>query len=353
MVRPASTPDSSSVQPDFGDCYEPPLLVPIHGQPRLVADSQAMREVMARIERVAGAHCPVLITGETGAGKEVVAREVHRRSSRSGAPFVPVNCGGLPEGLQFSQLFGHRAGAFTGAVKQQLGLVEAANRGTLFLDEVGDLPLSVQLMLLRFLQDGEFLPAGETRVRHCDARVLAATDQDLGELMHGGNFRHQLFYRLGMTRIHVPPLRERREDMAGLVDQLLKSDLTSAHSPVPRLAGGVLEKLQGHSWPGNVRELRGVLTRACMECHGGVITTDDVIFEEPKNQRNTHIAQTPRLRTFSDAEREFQWTYFNDLLRLASGSVKEAARLAGLSERGLRKRLEALGLNPGPFRPSK
>lgn len=310
-----------------------------------------MQQVVARIAQVSATTTPVLITGETGVGKEIVAREIHRRSSRAGGRFVAVNCGGLPEGLQISQLFGHCAGAFTGAVKSQAGLVEAAGRGTLFLDEVGDLPPAAQVMLLRFLQDGEYLRLGDSATHHSDARVLAATDWDLEALMAQGRFRRELYFRLSVTKLHVPPLRERREDLSELTEQLLAEIAHKDGRGAPAIGYGVAEKLQSHSWPGNVRELKSVLTQAWLRCQNGRIDVSDVAFEEPAGRKSAE-AQPKRAgpQRFEEAEREFQIAYFSELLRRTHGGVKEAAELADLSERGLRKRLETLRLDPGQFR---
>jgi DNA-binding NtrC family response regulator len=241
----------------------------------LVGRSQAMREVVRAMEKVAPSDTTVLIQGETGTGKELVAQGIHERSGRRGGPFVPVNCASLAEGLLESELFGHVKGAFTGALKDKPGLFRAAHGGTLFLDEIGDISLGLQHRLLRVLQEREFTPVGDVRPQKVDVRILAATNRDLSAAIQSGRFREDLYYRLNVFRLEIPPLRDRRSDIPLLVEHFLRtktqdgSDTAASGSggPVTRVRSGqvsplAMRLLQGYAWPGNVRELFAVLESA-------------------------------------------------------------------------------------------
>ena len=242
----------------------------------VVAASPAMRAVFDWVARIARTDIAVLLTGETGTGKELVARTLHAQSDRRARPFVPVNCGAIPEGLTEAELFGYRRGAFTGAVADKVGLVEQADGGTLFLDEIGEVTLATQVRLLRFLEDGEVRRLGEVKSRRVDVRVIAATNCALRDEVAGGRFRADLFFRLNVASRHLPPLRERPEDVDALVERW-----------VPRLAAGVapgvrsvspcaLALLRAHTWPGNVRELRNVLKYAVSLATGELLTEQDL-----------------------------------------------------------------------------
>jgi DNA-binding NtrC family response regulator len=228
--------------------------------PGFLAASPAMRRLKLELSRLVGSSATVIITGESGVGKEVVARAIHDLSDRSGKPYVAFNCATVPRELFEGQLFGYRRGAFTGANSDHPGVIRAAAGGTLFLDEIGELPLDVQPKLLRFLENGEVFPLGERRPLRVDVRVLAATHRNLGELVRAGKFREDLFYRLQVVPIQVPPLRDRREDVPLLARHFLR-ELTRQGEP-PVLAPDALSALSAHSWPGNVRELRNVMERA-------------------------------------------------------------------------------------------
>lgn len=231
------------------------------GTPLLVGDGSAMTSVRQLIETIAPTDASVLILGETGTGKELVARNLHDRSQRAGGSFVPVNCGALPENLVESELFGHRKGAFTGAETSRKGLFEVANGGTLFLDEIGELNKSIQVKLLRFLESGEIRRVGENEPFRVDVRVLCATHRDLREMISEDLFREDLYFRLNTFEIHLPSLRERREDIPYLAAHMLKRYYRSS-GPLPELTQAALEALQEHTWPGNVRELANAMERA-------------------------------------------------------------------------------------------
>jgi transcriptional regulator with GAF, ATPase, and Fis domain len=231
----------------------------------LVGRTPALRDVLERVRRVAPTDTPVLITGETGTGKELLARAVHRYSRRSGRQFVAVNLSAVPETLAATELFGHERGAFTGADRLRVGRFEAADRGTLFLDEIGELPVDMQVMLLRVLQEGEFdrLGGGARRV---DVRVIAATNCDLQGAMHDGSFREDLFYRLNVFPIHLPPLRERSDDIPLLAEYFLQRAAERVGRPFTSIEAGSLARLQEYSWPGNIRQLQNVIEKSGILC---------------------------------------------------------------------------------------
>ena len=242
----------------------------------IVATSQEMRNVGDWIRRVGPTGFKVLLTGETGTGKELVARALHSAGPRRGARFVSVNCGAIPETLIESELFGHRKGAFTGAVEDKVGLFEIAAGGTLFLDEIGDLPVAMQARLLRYLDDGELRRVGETSERRIDARVIAATNRDLRSEVASDRFRADLYYRLCAAHCHIPPLRNRPEDIDALVDHWLPAVSACAAVPVMGISGAARAVLRAHAWPGNVRELRHVLDRAVVSASRSVLTERDI-----------------------------------------------------------------------------
>ncbi len=244
----------------------------IQGEPLLVGHSAAIEQVKRLIAKVAPTHSTVLILGETGTGKELVARAVHQQSLRAAMPFVAINCGALPENLIESELFGHRKGAFTGADEHRMGLFEVANGGTLFLDEIGELPLAMQSKLLRVLESGEIRRVGENNAFQVDVRMICATHQPLEEMVHEGRFREDLMFRINTFEIHLPPLRQRLEDIPELTNHLLRR-LRFPAQPAPKaIREDALEALQGHVWPGNVRELANVIEHATILCDQPPIT---------------------------------------------------------------------------------
>src|SRR5579863_3946515 len=251
-------------------------VVRLEGSSDIFGDSPAMADVRARIARVSPTQATVLITGETGTGKEVVARAIHRNSPRSSKPFVAVNCAAFTETLLESELFGHEKGAFTGADRQRQGLFEAAHEGTLFLDEAGEMSLAAQAKLLRVLTDGQVLRVGSTRPRRVDVRVLVATHRNLEQRVKEGLFREDLFYRLAVVPIHIPPLRERREDIAGLSDMFCHHVALELKMPRRRLTSEALLKLQQYHFPGNLRELRNLVERAYILTSNGEIGPEDL-----------------------------------------------------------------------------
>jgi two-component system, NtrC family, response regulator PilR len=315
------------------------------GGPRLLGDSPAMAQVRSLIERVARSHAPVFIAGESGSGKELAARMIHRLGPRAAAPFVPVNCGAIPETLMESEFFGYRKGAFTGAESDREGFFQAAHGGTLFLDEVGDLPLAMQVKLLRAIQEKRVRKVGATAEEPLDVRIISATHQDLKGMVDQGGFRQDLFYRLNVIEIRMPPLRECREDIPLLAGHLLDRLALVARPadlPPPRLTPAALDALREYPFPGNVRELENVLERTLALLSGDVIEAADLHLAPPAREREPDMTgeDLPLQERLDHAEKQailaaLDKTRFN---RTA------AARLLGVTFRSLRYRMERLGL---------
>jgi len=304
------------------------------GERPIVAASPAMIEVLEVLERAAEFKATVLLTGESGTGKEVLARAIHAQSGRRGEPFVAVNCGAIPENLLESELFGHAKGAFTGADRARRGLFQEASGGTLFLDEIGELPLALQVKLLRVLQEEEVHPVGESKPRAVDVRVLAATARDLEAEVAAGRFREDLFYRLNVVRIEVPPLRERRQDIPLLADHFLAQLRATLGKPIRELSSDVLDRLVAYAWPGNVRELENVLERAVILCASDRITLRDLPgnVTEPEKRRE---APRPGDLSLRQARRAFEADLIRKALAAAGGNRTRAARLLEISHRAL------------------
>ncbi len=301
----------------------------------LVGKSKAMVLVYHQIRQVAKVDTTVLIEGETGTGKELVARAIHFSSHRKDAPFIAVNCAGLTESLLGSQLFGHKRGAFTGAVSDHQGVFEAANGGTLFLDEIGDIPLTVQTSLLRVLQEREVTPLGESKPRKVDARVLVATNRNLVEAVDSGQFRADLLYRIRIARIHLPPLRNRQEDIPLLSGTFLKLARSMTQKDVDSFSPAAMRSLLDYYWPGNVRELRSAIESAVIQCEGTNIEASDLPPE---------IATDHRPSPGIEGDSDDKGTILSALDR-AQGNRSEAARLLGISRATLFRRLSHHGLS--------
>jgi two-component system response regulator AtoC len=279
---------------------------------------------------VAEVASPVLITGETGTGKELVARELHRQSPRRQKPFVAINCGAIATGLIESELFGHARGAFTGAVQQKAGLFEAADGGTLFLDEIGELPLELQPKLLRVLQENEVRRVGENRSRQVDVRVLAATARDLRKAADQGGFRDDLFYRLAVVEIHIPPLRERREDIPLLAEYFISGIATREGRPAPVLIPEVEDALTGYPWPGNVRELANFMERTMIFSRGSTLDLEALPGEMRREDRGSQDNFSLK-KASSRLEKE----YIRKALTATEGNRTQAAKLLEISLRNL------------------
>jgi two-component system response regulator PilR (NtrC family) len=259
---------------------------PAPAQGRLIGDSPAIQDVRGRIEKLARSQAPVYISGESGVGKELVARLIHEQGPRAQGPFVPVNCGAIPSELMESEFFGHKKGSFTGAVADKDGLFQAANGGTLFLDEVAELPIHMQVKLLRVIQEKAVRPIGGRGEVGVDVRILSATHKDLARLTQMGQFRQDLFYRINVIELRVPPLRERRNDVPKLASRILERLAAQSGMAVPRLKPEALDALIEYDFPGNVRELENILERAIALCEHGVITVGDLMLKPSSPSRS-------------------------------------------------------------------
>ena len=303
----------------------------------IIGVSDAMRYVMSRIDQVAPTDATVLLYGETGTGKELLARAVHRRSSRRNHPFVVVNCAAMPAALMESELFGRERGAFTGAHTSQIGRFELANRGTIFLDEIGELALEVQPKLLRVLQEGQVERLGSPRTVDVDVRVIAATNRDLSEEVREGRFRRDLFYRLNVFPITLPTLRQHREDIPLLVRHLVNRLGRTLNRPIESIPDEVMSALQAHDWPGNVRELENVLQRAIILARGNTLAAVDAgvspieSMTAPESATLTEIERRHIVRVLSGARWRIE----------GSGG---AAQVLGLKPSTLRSRMMKLGI---------
>jgi two-component system response regulator PilR (NtrC family) len=309
------------------------------GSQELLGNSPAMTQVRDLIERVARSQAPVYITGESGSGKELAARLIHRLGPRSSQPFVPVNCGAIPETLMESEFFGYRKGAFTGADNDRDGFFQAAHGGTLFLDEVADLPLAMQVKLLRAIQERRVRKVGATAEEVVDVRLISATHQDLKAMVDQGRFRQDLFYRLNVIEIRMPPLRECREDIPLFAQNL--AERLAAERNVPNLTEAALAALQEYPFPGNVRELENVLERTMALLVGETIDADDLNLAPPAAESEPQSTDGLPLQDRLDA---LEKQAILDALNKTRFNRTAAARLLGVTFRSLRYRISRLGL---------
>jgi len=310
-----------------------------------VGRSQAMRDIFGLIEKVAISDSTVLITGESGVGKEVVAGTIHAQSSRKDKVFLPVNCSAIPDTLLESQLFGHVKGAFTGAINSQEGLFQRARGGTIFLDEIGDLSPILQPKLLRVIEAKEILPVGSTQTIKVDVRIITATNSDLKIACEQGKFREDLYYRLNVINIRIPPLRERREDIAPLVEYLIRrhnADMKKAYKGADNAAIRLLMSLP---WRGNIRELDNVLERAMILGNSDWITVDDLPHVENNNnvEKNQNLYSGPH--DLKGALKAYEKMHIENVLKETEGNRGEAAKLLGLSRSSLYRKLDSLGIS--------
>jgi DNA-binding NtrC family response regulator len=308
----------------------------------IVGRSPIMREIFATIARVAPTRATVLLAGESGVGKDMIARAIHHHSPRADRPFVKINCTSIPENLMESELFGYEKGAFTGANISKPGKFEQADTGTVFLDEIGDVPASVQVKLLRILQEREFERLGSNKTKHIDVRVLAATNVDLRAALEQGTFREDLYYRLNVMPLNIPSLRERKEDIPYLAEHLVKKLSKDLGSPVNAISEGAVERLMSYYWPGNVRELENVLERSMVLSTGPVLQAEDIRLDmQPRSKVQAggdHFL--PDGMTLD----EYEQSIIKEALKRANGNKSQAARLLGLTRNALRYRLTQMGL---------
>jgi DNA-binding NtrC family response regulator len=314
-----------------------------------VGESKAMQEIYRQIEQLSDKRTSLLILGESGTGKELVARSLHyhKDSSRRNGPFVALDCNTLPESLFESELFGHEKGAFTGATKKT-GRCEMADKGTLFLDEIGEIPPGVQVKLLRFLQEHEFMRVGGTQNISVDVRIIAATNRDLEKAVKDGEFREDLYYRINVVPVNIPPLRDRKEDIALLLDHFVKRFSVELDTPAKSFSPDAVDLLETHSWPGNVRELQNVVERLLVLGKNDPIEVDEL----PETVRlSRHDVSQYSEKIFSgelsleQAERQFLSEIISEALRRANGVQTRAAEMLKTSRRTLKYQMDKLGLS--------
>jgi DNA-binding NtrC family response regulator len=309
--------------------------------PNVVARSVKMQEVLATVERVAPTNSTVLLGGESGVGKDLIARAIHEKSRRASGPFIKINSSAIPENLLESELFGYEKGAFTGANASKPGKFELADKGTLFLDEIGDVPPAIQVKLLRVLQEREFERLGGTRTVKVDVRLIAATNRDLREALEQGTFREDLYYRLNVVPIDIAPLRQRKEDIPDLVNLFISRFAGDSGKQVKSISPEAMQILVSYHWPGNVRELQNIIERACALAKGTVLEVGDIHLDvRPAKAANGAGGFLPEGMTLEHWEDEM----IREALRRANGNKSQAARLLGLSRNALRYRLSKIGI---------
>ncbi len=314
---------------------------------RLLGHSAGIDKVRNMIGRLARGQAPVYVSGESGTGKELVARLIHELGPRGDRPFVPVNCGAIPENLMESEFFGHKKGSFTGAVQDKDGLFMAANGGTLFLDEVGDLPLAMQVKLLRAIQEKSVRPVGSQSEVKVDVRILSATHKDMHELVRQGRFRQDLYYRLNVIELHIPPLRERAGDIPLLAEQICARLAGQMGMAPPQIAAEAMERLKRYDFPGNVRELENILERALTLCDGQAITAADLQLPDMSGQDGGGDEALPKLTedaSLDDYLEKIERSAIEKALAQTNQNKTAAAKLLGISFRALRYKLEKLGI---------
>ncbi len=308
----------------------------------IVGRSPAMREIFQTVERVAPTRATVLLAGESGVGKDMIARAIHQHSPRRNQPFVKINCTAIPENLMESELFGYEKGAFTGATTSKPGKFEQADQGTVFLDEIGDVPGNIQVKLLRVLQDRQFERLGSNVTRNVDVRVIAATNVDLRAALEQGRFREDLYYRLNVVPINIPPLRERKEDIPFLAIHFVNKLSKELGCTAKEISPAAIDRLLDHSWPGNVRELENTIERSLVLAAGEVLQPGDIRIEASRN--HAIPAQQAPLLPPGETLEHWEQMMIREALRRANGNKSQAARMLGLTRNALRYRLSQMGL---------
>jgi formate hydrogenlyase transcriptional activator len=305
---------------------------------QLIGRSRSLEVVLEQVERVAPTDSTVLIQGETGTGKELIARAVHNISSRCGRPFIKLNCAAIPHALLESELFGHERGAFTGAIAQKLGRFELADKGTLFLDEVGDIPLTLQPKLLRVLQEQEFERLGATRTQHVDVRLVAATNRDLTSMVKRNEFRSDLYYRLNVFPISLPPLRERREDIPALVTHFVEIYGRRMGKQIDNISPETMSALSSHQWPGNIRELQNFIERSV------ILSAGQILRPPLADLKRSQVAESMGAITLEEAERDHILKTLDHTKWVVAGPSGAAVRL-GMKRSTLYFRMQKLGIS--------
>lgn len=309
----------------------------------IVAKSEKMQRVRELVSRVAETDSTIFIYGESGTGKELIAKALHLASGRKDKSFVAINCGAIPETLLESELFGYEKGAFTGAIRSSKGLLSHAHEGTIFLDEIGDMPLSMQVKLLRFLQERQFYPVGSQKPVEINVRVIVATNKNLKDMVKEGQFREDLFYRIHVIPIHIPPLRERKEDIPPLVEHFLNKFSQQMKKEVKGLTPVAMERLMSYDWPGNVRELENIIEYAMAMTQHDVIT-EDLVFQKKFSEP---------LKPLKESRANFEKNYLKNLLELTTGNVSRAAKLAGKYRADFYNLLKKYDIRPENFKGFK
>ncbi len=320
------------------------------GFEELVGDTKCMHEVYSLIEKVAESKVPVILRGESGTGKELVAHAIHKRSLRKDKNFVILNCGALPETLLESEIFGHEKGAFTGADKRKLGIFEIGDEGTIFLDEIGDLTLSIQMKLLRFLQSGEFIRVGGIAPIKVDVRIISATNQNLEKLIENNKFRSDLYYRINTVSINLPSLRERKDDIPLLIEHFLIKYSKEDNIPLKKISKEVYNVLYKYQWPGNVRELENLIRAVLVLSRGNIVNLQDlpaVIRQESVvTQEDGKNVSSSLEYSFKDIKEKAERDYLLSLLKKVEGNISKASKIAGFSRRHLYDKLKQYGIDP-------
>ncbi len=310
----------------------------------IVARSEAMAKVFDLVNKVAEHKTTVLITGESGTGKELIAKAIHSNGKRKDAPMISINCGGIPENLLESELFGYKRGAFTDATKDKPGRFDEANRGTLFLDEIGELPFALQVKLLRVLQEEEITPLGGSGTKKVDVRVIAATSKDLAQEVNKGSFREDLYYRINVWRIHLPPLRERRGDLSLLTGYFVDQFNEKLGKAVEGLSSAAMGMIMDYHWPGNVRELENTIERAVLLAAGPWITPEDLPSSLVKNRKSIEEIDGTEELSIKLATRRLQRDYIKKALKRTRGNKTQAAKLLEISRPMLISKIKEFGL---------
>ena len=318
------------------------LVKELYGLENVIARSSAMQRLFQKIAQVADSDATILLCGETGTGKEVLARVIHTNSRRAKSPFVALNCAAIPEALFESELFGHVRGAFTSAVAAKRGFFQSANGGTLFLDEIAEMPLSMQVKLLRAVQEREVREVGADYVTKVDVRIVAATNKDLAEAVKAGTFRHDLYYRISVVPLTIPPLRERKEDIPLLAQHFLKQSAKRAHKDVRGFTSAAMHRLVVYPWPGNVRELENAIEKAV------VMSRQDMI--SPDLLPSVGVAPDIAMKPLTEAKEEFERAYLRNVLQMTGGNISRAAQFAGRYRADFYKMLKKYGLHPSSSR---
>lgn len=306
----------------------------------IVCRSKAMQEILSVISRIAPTDTPVLITGESGTGKELVARLIHKASPRQKKPFVPINCAAIPETLLESELFGYEPGAFTGAARRKPGKIEMANGGTIFLDEIGDFPPLLQAKILRFLEDGIVFRLGGNEPIKTDARIISATNRQIEKMVRENTFREDLFFRLNVIRITIPPLRERHEDLLAMAEIFLKDFSRKHGKEVDDFSPAARDKLLRYEWPGNVRELRNAIERAVILTRTSLIPPELLPGPVEDEQCSKTVSFAPPFKTLSELEKD----YIQQVLAYCHGNQSEASKILGIHRNTLRNKLKEFGI---------